>query len=45
MVYEQHRLAAPLNHEYSTPQPRMMIRQVEDIIGRSITLEEWNGLS
>ena len=45
MVYEQHRLAVPSNHEYSMPQPRMMIRQAEDIIGRSITIEEWNGLS
>jgi len=44
MVYEQHRLAIPSNAEYSTPQLRMMIREVEEIIGRKITAEEWNRL-
>ena len=44
MVYEQHRLAIPSNVEYSVPQLRMMIREVEEIIGRKITVDEWNRL-
>jgi hypothetical protein len=45
MVYEEHRLAVPANQEYSVPQLRMMIREAERIIGRSITIEEWNSVS
>jgi len=44
MVYEQHRLAMPSNPEYSVPQLRMMLREVEEIIGRQIWAEEWNRL-
>lgn len=44
MVYEQHRLAIPSNAEYSVPQLRMMIGEVEEIIGRKITTDEWNRL-
>ena len=44
MVYEQHRLAIPSNAEYSVPQLRMMLREVEEIIGRQILDEEWNRL-
>jgi len=44
MVYEQHRLAIPSNVEYSVPQLRMMIREVEEIIGRKIAVDEWNRL-
>ena len=44
MVYEQHRLAIPSNAEYSVPQLRMMIREVQEIIGRKITADEWNTL-
>jgi hypothetical protein len=44
MVYEQYRLAIPSNKEYSIAQLRMMIREVEEIIGRKITAEEWNKL-
>jgi len=36
MVYEQYRLAIPSNAEYSVPQLRMMLREVEEIIGREI---------
>lgn len=42
MVYKQHRLTIPSNAEYSTPQLRMMIREVEDILGREINADEWN---
>ena len=44
MVYEQHRLAIPSYVEYSVPQLRMMIREVEEIIGRKIAVDEWNRL-
>jgi hypothetical protein len=44
MLYEQHRLAIPSIAEYSVPQLRVMIREVEEIIGREITVEEWNRL-
>ena len=42
MVYKRHRLSIPSNTEYSIPQLRMMIREVEEIIGKEITAEEWN---
>ena len=45
MVYGQHRLTIPSNKEYSVPQLRMMLREVEEIIGRQITVDEWNNLS
>ena len=44
MTYEAHRLALPSNIEYSVPQLRMMIKEVEVIIERKITLTEWNQL-
>jgi predicted RNA binding protein YcfA (HicA-like mRNA interferase family) len=44
MLYEQHRLTIPTNAEYSVPQLRM-IREVESIVGRQITADEWNNLS
>ncbi|MCC5661101.1 hypothetical protein LC608_29870 [Nostoc sp. XA010] len=44
MVYGQHRLTIPSNDEYSVPQLRLMIREVEVILEREITLEEWNSL-
>jgi len=44
MVYRNHRLAIPSNLEYSVPQLKMMVKEVEEIIGRQIAIEEWNGL-
>ncbi|NAS88695.1 hypothetical protein C4E24_02995 [ANME-1 cluster archaeon AG-394-G21] len=44
MVYEKHRLAIPSNAEYSVPQLRMMIREVEGVLGREITADVWNRL-
>ncbi len=44
MVYGQHRLTIPNNSDYSVPQLRMMIREVEDIMGREISVDEWNRL-
>lgn len=45
MVYESHRLSIPSNKEYSIPQLRMMMREVERIIGREILPDEWESLS
>jgi hypothetical protein len=45
MAYKEYRLAIPSNTEYSVPQLRMMINEVEGILGRVIALDEWNGLS
>ena len=44
MVYGQRRLAIPSNEEYSVPQLRMMIREVEQIMGCEITVDDWNKL-
>lgn len=44
VLYEGRRLAIPSNAEYSVPQLRVMIREVEEILGRDITLVEWNRL-
>jgi hypothetical protein len=45
MIYEQHRLTIPSNKEYSVPQLRMMLREVESILGRQVSVDEWNNLS
>ena len=42
MTIGEHRLAIPSNSEYSTPQLRFMLREVENILGRKITSDEWN---
>ncbi len=44
MTFAEHRLAIPSNLEYSVPQLRMMIREVQRILDRKITLEEWLSL-
>ncbi|AVH69183.1 hypothetical protein NLP_0258 [Nostoc sp. 'Lobaria pulmonaria (5183) cyanobiont'] len=44
MVYGEYRLTIPSNDEYSVPQLRMMIGEVEVILEREITLEEWNSV-
>ncbi|MBM2824466.1 MAG: hypothetical protein HW402_130 [Dehalococcoidales bacterium] len=44
MVYQQHRLAIPTNAEYSISQLRIMLREVAEIIGREISVDEWNHL-
>jgi len=45
MILGQNRLTLPSSAEYSVPQLRMMLREVEVIIGHEITLEEWSRLS
>ncbi len=44
MIYEHHRLTIPSKAEYSVPQLRMMIKEMEEIIGRRIRPNEWNNL-
>lgn len=44
VVIAQRRLAVPSNAEYSVPELREMLRQVETLIGRAVTLEEWERL-
>ena len=45
MVYQNHRLSIPSNAEYPIPQLRLMLNEAEGILGRSITVEEWNSLT
>lgn len=44
MVHGSNRLAIPSNEEYSVPQLRMMLREVETILGRSLLAKDWNSL-
>jgi len=44
MIYGQHRLAVPSNKEYSVPQLRMMLQEIEGILNQKIQVEEWNTL-
>jgi len=44
LVSGQKRQTIPSNHEFSVPQVRMLVRQIETIIGRTIAVEEWNAL-
>ena len=42
MILGQHRQTVPPNSEFSVPQIRMLLRQVESILGRKLTLDEWD---
>ena len=44
MVYQAYRLTIPSNQEYSVAQLHMMLREVEAILKRPISVEEWNTL-
>lgn len=44
MLLENHRLAIPSNSEYSVPQLRFMLKEVEGILQREISPDEWNNL-
>ncbi len=44
LISGDHRLTIPSNDEYSVAQLKMMIQEAEGILGRQITLEEWNQL-
>jgi len=45
MIFENHRLSVPSNSEYSVPQLKMMISEVESIIDRPLSADEWNNLA
>lgn len=45
MIHGENRLAIPSNAELSVPQVRMMLREVEIILGRPITVDEWQELA
>jgi len=45
MSIRHHRLAIPSNPEYSVGQVRFMIREVEVILGHTISLDDWGKLS
>jgi hypothetical protein len=44
MLFRNYRLSIPSNAEFSVPQLRMMIREVESILGRTLDSDEWNHL-
>ena len=44
LIYGQYRQTVPSNSEYSTPQLKMLLRQVAVILGREISPEEWEEL-
>jgi hypothetical protein len=44
MIFGQHRQTIPTNSEYSVPQIRLLLRQVESILARLVSLDEWNSL-
>lgn len=44
LVCGQNRQTLPSNSEYSTPQLKFLLRQVEVILGRKISPDEWNNL-
>ncbi|MFZ5494015.1 MAG: type II toxin-antitoxin system HicA family toxin [Verrucomicrobiota bacterium] len=41
MVFGQKRQTIPSNAEFSVPQVKMLLRQVEAILGRSIPADKW----
>jgi hypothetical protein len=43
MVYGNYRLSIPSNEEYSIPQMKMMIQEVESLLERNLTDDEWYG--
>ena len=44
LVLGQHRQTIPSNTEYSVPQLKLLLRQVETILGRKISDGKWNVL-
>ena len=45
MVFGNHRLSIPSNAEFSVPQLKMMVNEIESIIDRSLSAYEWNNLA
>ena len=44
MCYETHTLAIPSNAEYSVPQLKALLKEVEHIIATKVSLQEWQSL-
>ena len=44
MILGQHRQTIPSNSEFSVPQIRMLVRQVESVLDPPISLDEWDSL-
>jgi hypothetical protein len=44
MVFNNHRLAIPSNDEYSVSQQKMMLREIQLIIEKTITNADWEAL-
>jgi hypothetical protein len=44
MRYGTYTFTVPSNREYSVPQLKMLLHEVEEGIGRKITIEEWEAL-
>jgi hypothetical protein len=44
MIIDQRRLAIPPNPEYSAGQLRVLLREVESVLGRTVSIDEWAGL-
>jgi hypothetical protein len=44
MRYGTYTFTVPSNKEYSMPQVRMLLSEVEEGIDRKITIEEWDAL-
>ena len=44
MVFKQHRLTIPSNLEYSVPQLKMILHEVEQMLDRQISAADWNDL-
>jgi len=45
MRYGTHTLAIPNNAEYSVPQLKTLLKEVAQIMGKRISLQDWQGLS
>ncbi len=45
MIYDKQRLSVPSNAEYSVPQLKMMIHEIESIIERNLSADDWNNLA
>jgi hypothetical protein len=44
MTHASFRLTLPSYNEISVPMLRILIREIEAMLGREVTAEEWNGL-
>ncbi len=42
LVFGQKRQTIPSNSDYSLPQLKMLLRQVEAVLGRKVTADEWD---